>query len=149
MLNLLLSTFEMMGLTFIIGFIVAGIIKLIAFSADSLEYHHSHNEELIQLSKLHSLHAKVGELLGIVVTEKNQPQDDEREQYRLGINKDILYKKPSGYYHGVSHGVSHLDLMDYYYPRDTRVMFLKKQEQLIKSQNKTNTTKKEEPSSNK
>ena len=30
MLSLLLSTLEMMALTFIIGFVVAGVIKLIA-----------------------------------------------------------------------------------------------------------------------
>ena len=34
MFSLLLSTFAMMGLTFVIGFFVAGVIKLIASAAD-------------------------------------------------------------------------------------------------------------------
>ena len=52
MLSLLLSTLEMMALTFIIGFVVAGVIKLIAVWADSLEFHHSHSDELMQFGKL-------------------------------------------------------------------------------------------------
>ena len=63
MLSLLLSTLEMMALTFIIGFVVAGVIKLIAVWADSLEFHH--NEELSQFSKLNKLRAKIGEILGL------------------------------------------------------------------------------------
>lgn len=43
--------------------------------------------------------------------------------------------KPGGYYHGVSHGASQLDLIDYYYPRDTRFMYLKKKEQIMKKRN--------------
>ena len=38
MFSLLLSTFAMMGLTFVIGFFVAGVIKLIASAADSLAF---------------------------------------------------------------------------------------------------------------
>ena len=62
MLSLLLSTLEMMALTFIIGFVVAGVIKLIAVWADSLEFHHSHSDELMQFGKLNKLRAKITEI---------------------------------------------------------------------------------------
>lgn len=146
MLSLLLSTLEMMALTFIIGFIVAGVIKLISVWADSLEFHH--NEELSQFSKLNRLRAKIGEILGLdsVNEDEQTDADDEREEFRQGVNSDLLHIKPSGYYHGVSHGASHLDLMDYYYPSDTRIMYLKKKEQMIR---KNNTNKEENPSTEK
>lgn len=147
MINLLLSTLEMMGLTFAIGFFVAGVIKIIAICADSMTLYHSHNEELAQFSKLNILRAKIGEILGLNVTGKEEdPVDDEREEFRQGINNDLLKIKPSGYYHGVSHGVSHLDLMDYYYPSDTRIVYLKKEEQLMR---KKHSDKSQNPSTNK
>lgn len=134
MLILFLSTLGMMGFTFVVGFVVASIIKLIAVWADSLEYHHSHHEELEQFGKLNKLRAKIGELLGMGNAADSDSFDDEREEFRQGVNGDLLKIKPSGYYHGVSHGASHLDLMDYYYPKDTRVMFLKKKEQMMRQQ---------------
>lgn len=51
MYSLLLSTLIMMGLTFIIGFFVAGIIKIIANWADFLDFYHSHKEEILNLRK--------------------------------------------------------------------------------------------------
>lgn len=132
MLSLLLSTLEMMGLTFAIGFFVAGVIKIIAISADSMDYYHSHNEEMTQISKINKLRAKIGELLGFNDVEENISQEDEREEFRRGINTDMLKKKQGGYYHGVSHGSSRLNLMDYYYPRDTHMMYLHKKEQFLK-----------------
>lgn len=150
MLSLFLSTLEMMALTFIIGFFVAGVIKLIAYWADSLEYHHSHNEELEQFSKLNKLRAKIGEILGLsspTEEEEEEQTDDEREEFRRGENSDLLKIKPTGYYHGVSHGASHLGLMDYYYPSDTRIMYLKREEQLIRKHNKKNNQ--QDPSSEK
>ena len=51
MYSLLLSTLAMMGLTFIIGFFVAGIIKAIANWADFLDFYHSHKEEILNLKK--------------------------------------------------------------------------------------------------
>ena len=146
MLSLLFSTLEMMVLTFIIGFLVAGVIKLIAVWADSLEFHH--NEELLQFSKLNKLRARIGEILGLDLESVNEDEqvDDEREEFRQGVNSDLLHIKPSGYYHGVSRGASHLDLMDYYYPQDTRIMYLKKKEQMIR---KNNTNKEDNPSTEK
>jgi hypothetical protein len=148
MVSLLLSTLEMMALTFAIGFFVAGVIKIIAYSADSMTLYHSNKDELAQFSKLNKLRAKIGEILGLDVTKEEEPEDDEREEFRHGVNNDLLKIKPSGYYHGVSHGVSHLGLMDYYYPSDTRIMYLKKQEQLERKQRKVEN-KTEEPSTDK
>ena len=39
MIHLLLSTLAMMGLTFLIGFFVAAVIKLIAYAADSFDFY--------------------------------------------------------------------------------------------------------------
>ena len=53
--GLLLSTLAMMGLTFVIGFFVAGVIKMIAVAADSLDFYSSHHEELLRLRRLKKL----------------------------------------------------------------------------------------------
>lgn len=50
MLHLFLSTLAMMGLTFLIGFFVAAIIKGIALAADSMDFYSSHLLELQNLS---------------------------------------------------------------------------------------------------
>ena len=131
MLSLFISTLEMMGLTFVIGFFVA------AFWADSLEYHHSHTAELAQFNKINKVRVKIGELLGLVPPEGTEQLNDEREDFARGENPDLTNMKPGGYYHGVSHGVSQLNLIDYYYPRDTRFMYLKKKEQIMKKRNPT------------
>ena len=59
MSHLLLSTSAMMILTFIIGFLVAGIIKLIAVWADSLDFYNSHQEEIMRLKRLRKYHQKM------------------------------------------------------------------------------------------
>ena len=48
MLDLLIATLEMMGLTFVIGFFVAFIIKMIAVAADSFDFYSSHQKELLR-----------------------------------------------------------------------------------------------------
>ena len=48
---------------------------------------------------------------------------------------------------GVSPGESERDLMDYFYPEDTRTMFLRKEEQMLqhdKKNNKTSSTNKKQ-----
>lgn len=52
MLDLLITTLEMMGLTFVIGFFVAFIIKMIAVAADSFDFYSSHQKELLRLRRL-------------------------------------------------------------------------------------------------
>ena len=71
-----------------------------------------------------------------------QPSDegtlgDYREDFSRGINRNV--SGYSGYYHGVSPGASEENLMDYYYPRDTREFFLKEEE--LAHVNKKNTKK--------
>lgn len=143
MLSLLLSTFEMMGLTFIIGFFVAGVIKIIAIWADSMDFYNSHQEEILRLKRLRKLHHKVAKLMEVEVIESYSYNGDKRENFSRGINDDNTDYQPGGYYHGVSHGASKADLLDYYYPEDTQLMYLKKQEQqLMKSRarNKKNNS---------
>lgn len=64
MYSLLLSTLAMMGLTFIIGFFVAGIIKAIANWADFLDFYRLLQEEILSLRKAKKSieHAPVAEL---------------------------------------------------------------------------------------
>ena len=45
----------MMGLTFLIGFFVAAVIKLIAYAADSFDFYSSHKLELIRLHRWRSI----------------------------------------------------------------------------------------------
>lgn len=135
MLNLLMSTLEMMGLTFIIGFFVAAVIKGIASWADSLDFYNTHQEELLRLKRVRKLHQKVARLLEREAI-KNYRYDDKRVEFSRGINKDPSEVRPAGYYHGVSHGQSKLDLIDYYYSEDTQLMYLRKREQMMRWQEK-------------
>lgn len=52
MSDLLLPTLAMMGLTFVIGFFVAFVIKLIASAADSLDFYSLHQKELLRLRRI-------------------------------------------------------------------------------------------------
>lgn len=52
MIHLLLSTLEMVVLTFVIGFFVAGVIKVIAVWADSMDFYSSHQDVIIRLKRL-------------------------------------------------------------------------------------------------
>ena len=103
MLDLLIATLEMMGLTFVIGFFVAFIIKMIAVAANSFDFYSSHQKELLRLRRLRKLRQKV----------------------------ELMIRDYRGYYHGVSAGVSNANLMDYYYPEDTHMMYLKQQEEML------------------
>ena len=42
----------MMGLTFLIGFFVAAVIKLIAYAADSFDFYSSHRLETVEVTPL-------------------------------------------------------------------------------------------------
>ena len=59
MIHLLLSTLAMMGLTFLIGFFVAAVIKLIAYAADSFDFYSSHRLELLRLRRWRQHRQKV------------------------------------------------------------------------------------------
>jgi hypothetical protein len=136
MFSLLLSTFEMMAITFLIGFVVAAVIKSIAICADSLELHHSSSSEMKAYGRFERLRMKIAEIM-----EVNVPLDrteklvrDERQDYVKGINKDVdeMDEAVEDATHGVSRGISKFDLMDFYYPRDTRLIFLKRKRAMMK-----------------
>ena len=63
MIHLLLSTLAMMGLTFLIGFFVAAIIKGIALAADSMDFYSSHLLELQRLRKIKKARARFIQLV--------------------------------------------------------------------------------------
>ena len=140
--GLLLSTLAMMGLTFVIGFFVAGVIKMIAVAADSLDFYSSHHEELLRLRRLKKLRQKVELLIRQVPPVEEEFIADGREDFSRGINKEFCNRV--GYYHGVSHGASKMNLMDYYYPEDTHMVFLEKEDEILnqnKKQNKNSSVK--------
>lgn len=141
MLNLLLYTFAMMGLTFVIGFFVAAIIKLIAAAADSFDFYSSHHEELARLRKLRKIQQKVAMLVTESTLDNEEVCNDGREAFSRGITRHPCDNR--GFYHGVSPGESERNLLDYYYPEDTRMMYLCNEEQMIQ-QNKKH--KKQSPS---
>lgn len=138
MIHLLVSTLAMMGLTFLIGFFVAAVIKLIAYAADSFDFYSSHRLELLRLRRWQQHRQKVERLI------RQMPPDEEenllgdtREDFSRGINRN--FTGYSGYYHGVSPGASKENLLDYYYPGDTHVFFLQEEERV--HVNKKNTKK--------
>ena len=136
MFSLLLSTFAMMGLTFVIGFFVAGVIKLIASAADSLAFYSSHQEELARLKRIRKLHQKVAILITESALSDEEYGSDGREDFSRGITKHPGDNR--GFYHGVSPGEPERGLMDYFYPEDTRSMFLRKEEQMLQHDKKNN-----------
>lgn len=84
MLDLLIATLEMMGLTFVIGFFVAFIIKMIAFAADSFDFYSSHQKELLRLRRLRKLRQKVELMIRDIPMEDNGLLDDKREEFSRG-----------------------------------------------------------------
>nr|WP_302829702.1 LapA family protein [uncultured Bacteroides sp.] len=139
MSSLLLPTFEMMGLTFAIGFFVALVIKLIASAADSLDFYSSHQQELLRLRRLKRLRQKVELLIRDTPPGEDEFSNDKREDFSRGINRELGDYR--GYYHGVSSGVPNTNLLDYYYPEDTHIMYLQKQEEMLHHKNKKHSNK--------
>ena len=109
MIHLLLSTLAMMGLTFLIGFFVAAVIKLIAYAADSFDFYSSHKLELIRLHRWRQHRQKVEKLVRQIPFEAEEVLGDYREDFSRGINRNF-----TGYAG--------------YYQRDTREFFLKEEE---------------------
>ena len=139
MLDLLIATLEMMGLTFVIGFFVAFIIKMIAVAADSFDFYSSHQKELLRLRRLRKLRQKVELMIRDIPMEEDGLYNDKREEFSRGVNRELSDYR--GYYHGVSAGVSNANLMDYYYPEDTHMMYLKQQEEMLYQKNKKQSGK--------
>lgn len=109
MIDLLISTFAMMGLTFLIGFFVAAVIKLIAYAADSFDFYSSHRLELLRLHRWRQHRQKVERLVRQMPLEAEETLGDYREDFSRGINRN--FSGYSGYYHGVSPGASEKNLM--------------------------------------
>lgn len=141
MLHLFLSTLAMMGLTFLIGFFVAAIIKGIALAADSMDFYSSHLLELQRLRKIKKARARFIQLVWNNSPEEMEALGDSRENWNRGMNSDLRGNQEGGYYHGVSHGASQLNLIDYYYP-DTKMIYLKKREEMHNQQQKSTHVKK-------
>ena len=127
MIHLLLSTLAMMGLTFLIGFFVAEVIKLIAYAADSFDFYSSHRLELLRLRRWRQHRQKVERLVRQIPIADEDALGDSREDYSRGIDRN--FTGYSGYYHGVSPGASENNLVNYYYSQDTREFFLREEEQ--------------------
>lgn len=104
--TLFLATLGMMAFTFVIGFVVAGVIKLTAYGADSMEYYNSNREELKRLQKIRKARYKRLRIL-LQQMENNDPKY--REEY----------------YHGVSKGASEFDLCNYYYPEEEEIFIVR------------------------
>ncbi len=102
MIDLLLSTFAMMGLTFLIGFFVAAVIKLIAYAADSFDFYSSHRLELLRLHRWRQHRQKVERLVRQMPLPDEGTLGDYREDFSRGINRNV--SGYSGYYHGVKSG---------------------------------------------
>lgn len=126
-MQLLVSTLAMMGLTFLIGFFVAAVIKSIAYAADSFDFYSSHRLELLRLHRWRKHRQKIERYVGQLPDYEEDSVEDTRGDYSRGINREIpSYKQ--GYYHGVSHGAAKQNLMDYYYPEDMRDIYLHEEE---------------------
>lgn len=101
MSNLFLLTLEMMGLTFAIGFFVAGVIKLTASTADYFEFY---NLNKLQLKRLQRWRKERQKTLRALVKKAEE------------MDKVAVVK----HYYGASKGNSDFDVMDYYYPRTAK-----------------------------
>jgi hypothetical protein len=111
MTHLFTTTLQMMELTFLIGFIVAGVIRLIALVADHYNLLTQQDKEMLHLHRINKLRRKVRLLIEETIAEKYQYPDDLREDYRRGINNDTPYQT------------------DYRRSKnDTRLVYLKKEE---------------------
>ena len=120
MLDLILATLAMMGLTFAIGFVVAAIIKLIAAVADYFDFYNTHSEALARLQSMRKLRRRIAKRVSEELL--REYYDDEREDFESGENRNRYPKMYSGYYSETSRGVSEKDLVDYYYPEDTQMI---------------------------
>lgn len=110
MWKLLFFTIQIMGLTFLIGFLVAGAIKLTAMAADYFEFHNSHEAEIRRLRAQKRLRKKR------IVASIYNAQDMEAQILEHHINGVSRGKQSPNEmdFHGVSPGVSSFDLLDYY-----------------------------------
>lgn len=140
MLDLILATLAMMGLTFAIGFVVAAIIKLIAAVADYFDFYNTHSEALARLQSMRKLRRRIAKRVSEELL--REYYDDEREDFENGENRNRYPKMYSGYYSETSRGVSEKDLVDYYYPEDTQMIYLRKKGKMMRKNESERTNSK-------
>lgn len=90
MLSLLLYTLAMMGLTFLIGFFVAGVIKIIASWADFLDFYNLEREEILNIKK----ESKSVAASGAAIIRKHRSHHDRYRRLVHRINYSINGLKP-------------------------------------------------------
>ena len=92
MSSLLLSTLAMMGLTFVIGFFVAGIIKSIANWADFINFYRTHREELHHAKQ--TAEVQVSAIASKNTTRKHTAYDHKEGKLIHILNETINPLKP-------------------------------------------------------
>lgn len=128
--SLWLSTLAMMGLTFAIGFVVAGVIWLIAYWAGSFEFYSLHQDELKRLKRIRRFHRRSASGWGFFAPLRKDDVDYDLSSYYQGVD-DKPWEDPEDadkFYHETSLGVSDLGLMDFYYPSDAKIAILEHQQ---------------------
>lgn len=93
MFNLLLSTLAMMGLTFLIGFFVAGVIKIIANWADFLDFYSSQREELLSIKKEQKLQQGLA-VADSTLTQEHRPFHDRYRKFVHRVHDSVNGLKP-------------------------------------------------------
>ena len=88
----------MMGLTFLIGFFVAAVIKLIAYAADSFDFYSSHRLELLRLRRWRQHRQKVERLVRQIPIADEDALGDFREDYSKGIDRNFTLPASVGDY---------------------------------------------------
>lgn len=104
-----------------------------------------HQEELARLKQYSETASESSYVNTESALSDEEYGSDGREDFSRGGTKHPGDNR--GFYHGVSPGESERGLMDYFYPEDTRTMFLRKEEQMLqhdKKNNKTSSTNKKQ-----
>lgn len=119
MLQLLFLTLQMMALTFAIGFVVAGIVKSIAYAADSLEYHRVHRDEYQRYRKIRRKR-RIRRIYEILFSPSSAPDYDLSSEY-YGVSRGNGDVDPTDdLLRGVSKGADDYNIVDYYYPEEKK-----------------------------
>ena len=109
MLHILYVTIEMMALTFVIGFVVAAIIKSIAYATDSIEFYNVNKEEIDRLERMRYKRLK---------RVKRTFEDENRSwvERDYGISRGrVVQELNDEILKGVSKGRPDFDINQYYY----------------------------------
>ncbi|MCE5226952.1 MAG: hypothetical protein LLG05_13995 [Porphyromonadaceae bacterium] len=109
MLHIFYVTFQMMALTFVIGFVVAAIIKSIAYATDNIELYNAKKEEIDRIERIRSQRFK---------RVKRTFADENRSwvERDYGISRGrVVQELNDEALKGVSKGRPDFDINQYYY----------------------------------